>query len=412
MRLSIFNKLAFGALFVGLMACGGKSGTKIIDGPPGSGGSDAGPGACNVLTQMGCNTGEKCTWVEDTMTLGHVGCAPDGTVDVGGACMYGQPGATGYDQCKAGLACVHGTCKTICDQNGGAPMCDAMHACQVYSGLFGAVGMEAAGVCDPLCNPLDDNDFDGSGTRLTKTGSACGSADGCYGDFSASTTPTHFSCAGVPSTSTSLFQGSPCNTTNMCADQQSGNPYLNGCAQGYLPLITNDTTGKNTFTCRAYCKPADCSSDKGCGTGNVDFVGASPHRCNNTDAAGTFQTGTAAESCIYGWFFEVDQQGKFHTSPYDNNVGLCLSHADFHLADSTGMNASTTSWPACSSMVASGSGSNCYGAYMGSAADLSGCYAVDFGCVSTTTGGVMFQKQGNHHVIPRPRLPYHLLNQL
>src|SRR5260370_24005462 len=61
------RKLAFGALFVGLLAaCGGNSGNnkviKFIDGPAGDG---SGPGACNVLTQTGCDVGQKCTWIID-----------------------------------------------------------------------------------------------------------------------------------------------------------------------------------------------------------------------------------------------------------------------------------------------------------------------------------------------------------
>ena len=395
MRLSKINTLAFGALFVGLMAaCGGGNGKpKIVDAPTGDSGSGSGD-ACNVLTQMGCDTGQKCTWVEDTMTLGHVGCAPDGTVDVGGACAYGSPGATGYDNCKAGLACVHKTCKTICDQNGGTPMCDAQHSCQVYDGLFGPSGMEAAGVCDPVCNPLDDNDFDGSGSAHTKTGSACGSADGCYGIWNGDG-PTHFSCSGVVeptyvNRTECVYTAGPAGTPS-CANS-AGNSYLNGCAAGYIPVFF-EKTGSQTVICSAYCAPADCSSGSGnCGAGSstVNKIGASPHRCNNTDAEGTFTA--PQDSCVYGWFIAaLGQQGSgdLPASPYNDTTGLCLAHANYDLADSTFMNTSTTPWPECETMVASGSdNTNCYGAYMGSAANLTQCYAADFGCVSTTTGGI------------------------
>jgi hypothetical protein len=369
-----------------MAACGGGNGKpKIVDAPQ-NGGSDSGTvDACNVLTQMGCDTGQKCTWIHDTMTLGHVGCAPDGTVDVAGACTFGAPGAAGYDNCKAGLACVHSTCKTICDQNGGTPMCDAQHSCQVYDGLFGPSGMEAAGVCDPLCNPLDDNDIKGSGS---KPGSACGTgsaADGCYGIWNGDG-PTHFSCSGV--VNPTLTNRAECTTAANCANA-GGNPYLNGCAAGYIPVFF-EKTGSQTVICSAYCKPADCSSDKGCGSGNVNSVGAVPHRCNNTDAQGTFTTPN--DTCVYGWFIAaIGQQGSgaLPASPYNDTTGLCLAHGNYDLADSTGMNATTTPWPECSTMVASGSGgSNCYGAYMGSAANLTECYAADFGCVSTTTGGI------------------------
>src|SRR5438552_18767217 len=63
------KKLAFGALFVGLMvACGGNSNSKsnktiTLDGI--GSGTDASVLICNPLTQTGCTTGQKCTWVTD-----------------------------------------------------------------------------------------------------------------------------------------------------------------------------------------------------------------------------------------------------------------------------------------------------------------------------------------------------------
>jgi hypothetical protein len=67
-----------------------------------------------------------------------------------------------------------------------------------YSGLFstGDTTPAAGGVCDLACNPLEDNDFDGSGTD-TKGSNTCGSAAsvGCYGSPSYGTPPaTGWSC--------------------------------------------------------------------------------------------------------------------------------------------------------------------------------------------------------------------------
>src|SRR5690348_1019149 len=97
--------LALVAMVVGLaMSCGGgDDGKKILPFP------DANDGPlepCNLLTQAGCAAGEKCTWLVDAMIpqyVGHIGCAPSGAADVGDACMFGSPGATGYDGCKMGL---------------------------------------------------------------------------------------------------------------------------------------------------------------------------------------------------------------------------------------------------------------------------------------------------------------------
>src|SRR5262245_38931909 len=100
MRGTNMKQLVFGALAGFLVACGGGGGNNpihVID--SGSGGSDM---TCNVLTQTGCNAGEKCTWIHDQTNptpLGHIGCAPDGTAATGAACMYGADGPMGYDNC-------------------------------------------------------------------------------------------------------------------------------------------------------------------------------------------------------------------------------------------------------------------------------------------------------------------------
>jgi hypothetical protein len=349
-----------------------------------------------VLTQTGCSSGQKCSWIEDTASLGHVGCAPNGPIPAGGACTYGAPGATGYDNCVAGTACMHGVCETVCDQNGGSPMCDANHTCEVYSGFLGPAGSEAAGVCDPSCNPLDDNDFDGPGP-LTKPGTVCGIGQGCYG-FWSSTKRSHFSCA--PIANPTLFHRSAC--TGGCTNG-GGSPFLNGCAGGYMPLITDDTTGANTYSCMAFCKPADCSLGA-C----TSSIGAPPHQCNNTDAAGTFDSADNGDQCVYGWWFEEGNTGTVLLSQFSNTTGICLDHTRYHLADATGMSTSTTNWPACNTLPITASSTTCHGALNASPADLSGCTAVDFGCVSTTTGGVttQFTTSAPPHFIARPRMPY------
>jgi len=77
---------------------------------------DASPGSsCNPVTQLGCAPGEKCAFILDSVdpTLGHVGCAPDGTADIGEACVDATVvGQT--DDCLAGGDCYRGTCHDIC----------------------------------------------------------------------------------------------------------------------------------------------------------------------------------------------------------------------------------------------------------------------------------------------------------
>src|SRR5262245_32015513 len=68
--------------------------------------------------QQGCPNGEKCTWVvvQDTPErIGKLDCVPNGTVDAGGSCTFGQPGEqSGFDNCVAGLVCAGGACRDIC----------------------------------------------------------------------------------------------------------------------------------------------------------------------------------------------------------------------------------------------------------------------------------------------------------
>jgi hypothetical protein len=176
-------------------------------------GGGEGGGTCNILAQTGCAASEKCAWIVDdaAMDLGHIGCAPDtGTVADGAACTVMAPEHGGYDNCLKGHHCfgnnMTGVCKQICDQQGGAPMCGTGFACQLYEGLFGPAGMEAAGVCDPTCNPLDDNLFG----KATKTGTACSMTQGCFPQFHRTgTTRSSASCAVHPDGQHVLFNSRP-----------------------------------------------------------------------------------------------------------------------------------------------------------------------------------------------------------
>jgi hypothetical protein len=388
------KNLVLVVLLAGLVAaCGSKSNPKIVDaGGSGSGSADADVLACNVLTQTGCAAGQKCTWIHDaTMPtpLGHVGCAANGAGAVGATCTYGADGPAGFDTCMGGLVCLGGKCRTICDNAGGAPMCPANFACSNYEGLFANAGqMSVAGVCDPSCDPLADNDFDGSGTA-TKTGSACPAANvGCYG-YPSSTKPTKWSCTGE--FNTTLVHRSLCTTAAGCANS-SGNPYLNGCAQGYLPLM-RDMTGGTGIVCEAICKPVNTYLGSA-----ASPAGAAPHRCNNTDARGMFNTATATNNgdhCMFSWLFEIDAMGTFVRSPTSDTVGFCVDHSKYRY-DSNGdgvLNGSDAFWPLCSSLPdGGGSGS-----------------AGDFGCVDTTHAGVTFtgKAQMHHPLMEMPRALYH-----
>lgn len=346
------TKLAFGALLVGLLvACGGDGNNNKIKLPDASGVD--GPSACNPLTQAGCAANEKCTWMVDAVMpqyVGHVGCAMDGTKNVGEACTYGPAGATGFDDCKKGAVCSQyampgqaGTCKQVCDQQGGMPMCDAQHVCVTYSRLFstGESTPAAAGVCDLACDPLQDNDFDGSngtllGPAAAKRGQTCGAAAnmGCYGYPSFGTPPASgWSCTGDINSAApgvGLRHRVQCTEANDCADA-GPTIYVNSCNQGYLPLL-RESSLVSTAVCIALCKPSTCYNGA-CGTNNVDRQGATADGCRSTERAGSFFAGgatnggaTGGEHCTHLWYFERDDMGNVLKSPTSDSVGFCYDH--------------------------------------------------------------------------------------
>lgn len=395
------KKLALGALFVGLIAaCGGGSSNpkiKVVDSN-----GDTGPTVCSPTLQTGCQATEKCTWIIDATTpmyVGHVGCVPDGTAAVGASCMFGAAGATGYDNCSKGGVCsafgtpmTAGTCKQVCDNQGGAPMCDGTHVCVTYSRLFstGATSPAAAGVCDLACNPLMDNDFDGSAGPQVKPGNTCGSnyQIGCYGIPSAGTPPaTGWSCTGDINSNPdkNLRHRAECTTATGCADTD-GTIYVNSCNQGYLPLF-RESTAVSTAVCIAMCAPLDCYDGAGghCGTGSANRLGATPHRCTNPDittGSGAMPPSTLLghEECEYLWAQELDGSNNWLKSPTSNTMGFCFDHYQY-LYDPTGGNNPSIHLPGCEALQLIGSGSDktMPNTYFG---------AVDFGCVSTTTAGI------------------------
>jgi hypothetical protein len=335
--------------------------------------SDVG-GPCNALTQAGCNAGEKCAWFQDTSTpipLGHIGCAPDGMIAPGSACSYGPVGPSGYDNCTKGNVCI-GKCRQICDLNDGAPSCGSGYSCVPHPYFFDVGSGATAGTCDKTCNPLDDNDFDGPGPNV-RPGSACASVEGCYG-FPGTKNPTRFTCRGE--FHKTLVHRSACTVPAGCASD-SMHAYVNGCAQGYVPVLV-DSTGSTQIDCIAMCKPVDCYAGAGkCGaSAGANLPGASPHRCNPVDALGTFNVATAGaigvngDQCMYSWVLEHDGSGHHIPSPTSDTVGFCVDHSKY-LYDSNGngmLDGSDAAWPKCDQLGIS-----------------SGFDAAYFGCVSTTT---------------------------
>jgi hypothetical protein len=363
-----------GLVLVALAACGGRAsqnpfGCDLCDAPPHQADADLEEDFCNLLAQAGCGAGEKCTWklattpTADAPGLGAIGCAAAGDVAIGGACTIASVGHP--DNCRGGGYCLDNVCQQICDNNGGTPGCASGSACVTFDGIFANEGSTTtpAGLCQPTCDPLDDNDFDGSGTRFTKIGSGCGSDPtiGCYG-VPGFTATTFFTCS-KPATGTEQL-----THRSMIPGSQF---FVSDCMSGYSIAFASDATGSNNIDCYAFCKPGDAYL----GNPNPQLPnGVSPHACNTTDALGNFGDipdggpTSNGEHCVYSWYFETDPTtGAVHHSPTSDTIGYCFDHSKYKYDPTGGANA-TTIVPPCAALPLA--------------------KAVQFGCVSTATAGL------------------------
>jgi hypothetical protein len=356
------KKLALGALFAVLVACGGGDSDPpmLIDAP----GNDGPSAACNPVAQTGCAANQKCTWIIDQVVpqeVGHVGCAPlDGNeVAVGAACKdasdTGGPPPGSADNCAKGSVCIAEICETICDPQmvGTASGCGADFACGRYIGLFEIGGTNIAGACDPLCNILDQ-------TLIAGGAAACGSPDpaapnrGCY--------PNAFfkngSCAPV--------RGDDFVPTNP-EDQQNvdGIKHLsrtdqvlprfqnckNCCAPGFIAeYVESDTSMK--FVCVGLCAPtplntttigADADREFGDKAVSVKLPrnaapAAGDGLCKITGSNGVVGKGSvtsSSENCMYAWGVFLGQDGTVDPGlgPEGEQIGFCFPHGFYTFDD-------------------------------------------------------------------------------
>ncbi|HEY5923720.1 MAG TPA: hypothetical protein VIV11_18690 [Kofleriaceae bacterium] len=335
------------------------------------------PAQCDFYAQTGCATGQKCTYIHDTdmpQLTGHIGCAPNGTVADKGACTY-SAAPNGFDNCLKGSLCTTGTCSRICN-----PM--AANTCGANASCAAIAEPQGAGICLETCSPLDDNIFRAGGT---KPGTACVATQGCYGQLKDDpANPTRFSCAADLHITNRVVHRSPCDSASGCANG-SGNPYLNGCSQGYQPML-RESSFVTSVVCIAFCKPATCYSGN-CAGGN-NAAGLSPHACNTTNAEGTFDPATATNNgdhCMFSWWFEQTATGIARSATSDT-VGFCVNHKRYKY-DSDGdtvLEATDADFPLCAS------------------APLA--LAVTFGCVDSLTAGFPFT--GKKPLGTELRLPY------
>ncbi|HEY4179421.1 MAG TPA: hypothetical protein VGM90_21400 [Kofleriaceae bacterium] len=105
---------------------------------------------CLPVTQLGCNAGEKCTWIsdQDEPSIGHIGCAPDFTTMLDAPCDAPVAGPRGYDICAAGRFCQAGACRRICD-TASATGCQQNTHCAASPPAFVDATQPGIGICVP-----------------------------------------------------------------------------------------------------------------------------------------------------------------------------------------------------------------------------------------------------------------------
>ena len=197
---------------------------------------------CDLIANAGCQPTEKCTFiVESTDPLvGQAGCAADGTVDEGDACTFS--GSPGIDDCKAGLLCTGGICKSICNVSPNS--CTGGGTCVHDQDIFEDTGV---GLCEPGCDLY---------------GQDCTNGETCYLLLGPDNYPTvcspavpepdvaHDGCVDVELTRPQL-QGECCS-------------YINTCDTGYG--CTQPNPYGDGRACARFCDPTgtlgtdDCSS--------------------------------------------------------------------------------------------------------------------------------------------------------
>jgi hypothetical protein len=223
------------------------------------------------------------------------------------------------------------------------------HSCTNYADFFDVGGTAVAGVCDPSCDPLTQD------LKVGTNKTACGSTmaampnKGCYGY-------SDFSCAPAGD-NTKLDRAMP--STN-----SAGNPYLNGCAPGFVPLVY-EMTGSTKTLCTGLC--AALETDNTTSTTQVAGASQTAHNAASkgdaaalgklpTDATavaahaacGAAAKGSEATSvCKYLWPALVDSAGNLAMTQYTDKLGYCVALAHYNYDND--MNAATPNipFPAC-----------------------------------------------------------------
>ena len=290
-----------------LAACGGgDDDVEIVDSGPAA---DAVPSQCDPVAQTGCAEGEKCAQLTISAgppLLARTACVDNGTVELGGDCETGDPGeATGFDDCLSepdlGAQCINGICKEICTTP--TDTCTDGFACSFYEGLFVDVASADIGVCDETCNPV--------------TQDCAREEDGCFLDPRSGRNGVA-TCAGIGPETMEATQGMP------CIGPDAETCFLNGCAEGFHPVIIDIPPEGGSSTCTAYCQPVDTYVNDPDGDGTPDPVKGGPKDGLIGNAVGFDDEDpkTPAVDCSADRIGVADHQCRFFQQVGDRDGGL------------------------------------------------------------------------------------------
>ncbi|MFZ5468600.1 MAG: hypothetical protein ACOZIN_04105 [Myxococcota bacterium] len=284
-------------------------------GPVDGGGGDGGVSACNLVTNTGCNSGERCGWVQPTMSDGGARCVPFGDAGLMASCTYGSEG---YDNCAGALICLGNKCLPPCEPSPGT--CPQHFACQRYSFDDGAAGQEV-GVCTPTCDPLSQQ-------RNFDSAPACGSTN--------STSP-ELGCYGAPDRSFSCQRVIDPNKKHRDPAAASGSTvaYLNSCAPGYLPLLKRSSTSSEVV-CIALCRPAESFLGS-----SAQVQGVTPYSCPERGAT------AATEECRYWWMLESASTNTEHS----NTLGFCFDPSQYTYDHDKNATTPEIAQPSCTTLA-------------------------------------------------------------
>jgi hypothetical protein len=241
--------------------------------------------------------------------------------------------------------CLSGECKQICDINGGTPVCDENHSCTRYADFFESGGNAVAGVCDPGCDPL---------SQKLKVGDvdACGSPDptaptsGCYGF-------DEYSCAPVSAQVLTLTD------RMMPRTDGAGNPYLNGCAPGFIPLFYAET-GSTMTLCTGICAALEIDNTTAHMNNNQgdltvlgkDPTGAAPV-AEGASCKANHRGSSLNSSCRFMWPFLEDDAGMLPAAfeaNYVDTIGVCFDYTKFTYDDDGNTMTPNVAEPNCATL--------------------------------------------------------------